>query len=81
MLELSIKDIKMTSKIKTDLERVVASIFSENYTLNTSKINEGINQKLPNLKYAYEGDSEAHNENIKLKLIKSRHRKEKYEEK
>lgn len=81
LLEFSIKDIKITSKIKTDLERAVASIFSENYTLNTSKINEGINQELPSLKYAYEGDSEAHNENIKLKLIKSRHRKEKYEKK
>lgn len=81
LLELSIKDIKITSKIKADLERAVASIFSENYTLNTSKINEGINQELPSLKYAYEGDSEAHNENIKLKLIKLRHRKEKYEEK
>lgn len=81
LLEFSIKDIKITSKIKTDLERAVASIFSENYTLNTSKINEGINQELPSLKYAYEGDSEAYNENIKLKLIKSRHRKEKYEKK
>lgn len=40
LLELSIKDIKITSEITADLEKAVAKIFLENYTSDNIEINE-----------------------------------------
>lgn len=40
LLELSIKDIKITSEITADLEKAVAKIFLENYTSDNIEITE-----------------------------------------
>ena len=78
LLELSIKDIKITSKTITDLEKAIANIFSENYNLDKSETIENFNyqlQEVSDKKFAFEGDSSLKKEDKKLEEYKKKIRK------